>query len=92
MLPNPDPKNPVNGIHCSMIAGRKGLPSLSHPAISSYFQQFLTSHESEVLFHIKQLLLLPGSHLDHGMLVADTLEMMINTKNSFMVDGFPTNV
>lgn len=88
MLPNPEPKKPVNGMHCSMRAGRKGLPSLSHPAVSSYFQQFLTSQESEVLFHIKQLLPLPGSHLDHGMLVADTLETMINTKNSFMMVDF----
>lgn len=93
MLPNPEPKNPVNGMHCSMRAGRKGLPSLSHPAVSSYFQQFITSHDNVVLFHIKQLLLLPGSHLDHGMLLlAYTLEMMIKIKNSFMVIDFLRNV
>ena len=92
MLPNPEPKKPVNGMHCSMRAGRKGLPSLSHPAVSSYFQQFLTSHDSVVLFHVKQLLSLPGSHLDHGMLVADTLETMIKVNNSFMAVNFPRNV
>ena len=86
MLPNPEPKTPVIGMDCSMRAGRKGLPSLSQPVISSYFQQFLTSQESVVLFHVKQLWPLPGSHFDHGMLVADTLETMINTKIRFMVD------
>ena len=87
MLPNPEPNTPVKGMDCNMIAGKNGLPSLSQPATSSYFQQFITSQESVVLFHVKQLLLLPGSHLDHGMLVyvADTLEITINIRIIFML-------
>lgn len=92
MLPNPEPNIPVIGMDCNMIAGIHGLPSLSQPAISSYFQQFLTSHESVVLFHVKQLLLLPGSHLDHGMLLADTLEITINIKMNFMRPGFLVHI
>tara|TARA_A100001015_G_scaffold100932_1_gene112093 strand:+ start:85 stop:366 length:282 start_codon:yes stop_codon:yes gene_type:complete len=93
MLPNPEPNTPVKGMDCNMIAGKNGLPAFSQPATSSYFQQFITSHDNVVLFHIKQLLLLPGSHLDHGMLLlAYTLEMMIKIKNSFMVIDFLRNV
>ena len=92
MLPNPEPNTPVKGMDCNMIAGKNGLPAFSQPAISSYFQQFITSHVNVVLFHIKQLLLLPGSHLDHGMLLAYTLETMIKVKNNFMTVNFPRNV
>jgi hypothetical protein len=78
MLPKPEPKTPVNGMHCSMRAGRNGLPAFSHPAVSSYFQQSLTSQLVVVLFHIKHLWF---SQADHGIAAVAEAIKSVNVMN-----------